>query len=263
MKNCLIGYTGFVGSNLLRQFEFEKLFRSINIDNIKGKHFNLVVCAGAPGEKWIANLNPDDDKRRIEFLIRSLKTIKCRTFVLISTADVFKLPQGVDEASEIDELGLHPYGLNRRALEKFVQKNFPSHLIVRLPGLVGPGLRKNVIFDFLNNNNLNLIDCRAVYQFYPIENLWRDISIALKEKLKLVHLTSEPISVSKIALHGFRQSFSHKLNNIPACYDMRTRHGKLFGSKGYYQYGCQATIETIKAYIESEPLTIFPVSKKL
>jgi hypothetical protein len=48
--DALIGYSGFVGSTLLKQRHFDSLFRSTNIDEIVGKTFDMVVCAGAPAQ---------------------------------------------------------------------------------------------------------------------------------------------------------------------------------------------------------------------
>ena len=215
MKQGLIGYSGFVGSTLLKQAAFESLYRSTNIGEIEGKSFDMVVCAGAPAQKWIANREPEADRQKIEGLIANLKSMKCKTFVLISTVDVFKNPLGVDEGTAVDESGLHAYGLHRRLLEKFVESHFPRHLIVRLPGLVGPRLRKNVIYDFLNDNNLHAIDSRGIFQFYPMVNLWYDIQIALNAGLQLVHLTAEPISVADVSEHGFGRSFEQTQANSP------------------------------------------------
>ena len=157
MTNALIGHSGYVGSTLLRQTRFDAMYRSTDIADIRGSAHELVVCAGAPAQKWIANREPAADREKIEGLMAHLSTIRCKRFVLISTVDVFQSPLGVDEDTPIDEAGLHAYGLHRRMLEKFVAETFEDHLIVRLPGLVGPGLRKNVIFDFLNDNNLQQI----------------------------------------------------------------------------------------------------------
>ena len=52
-----------------------------------------------------------------------------------------------------------------------LRKKFSRHVIVRLPGLIGPGLRKNIIFDFLNHNNVTKIESRSVFQFCPMVNL--------------------------------------------------------------------------------------------
>lgn len=256
MSNGLIGFTGFVGSTLARQAPFEALYRSTNIGEIEGRTFDTLVCAGAPAQKWIANREPEADRENIQGLIDHLRTVRCETFVLISTVDVFKNPQGVDESSRVDELGLHAYGLNRRLLECFVEDHFPRHLIVRLPGLVGPGLRKNVIFDFLNRNNLAAIDSRGSFQFYPMVNLWYDIQVALKAGLSLIHLTSEPLTVAQVSQQGFGQAFDHALESDAASYSMQTRHAELFGSAGRYQYSARETVLAVRAYAQSEPRTL-------
>jgi nucleoside-diphosphate-sugar epimerase len=253
MNNALIGCSGFVGSSLLKQAPFEFLYRSTNIAEIECKTFDTVVCAGAPAQKWIANKEPEADREKIEGLITHLKKITCNSFVLISTVDVFKNPQGVDESTIVDEVGLHAYGLHRQTLEKFVKSHFPCHLIIRLPGLVGPGLRKNVIFDFLNDNNLHSIDNRGVFQFYPMVNLWYDTQIALNAGLNLVHLTAEPISVADISAQGFGKAFEQIQANSPAAYDMRTRYAEIFGASGHYQYSRRETIQAVRAYAQSEP----------
>ena len=143
-----------------------------------------------------------------------------------------------------------------RLLEKFVQSHFKNHLIVRLPGLVGPGLRKNVIYDFLNDNNLHAIDSRGVFQFYPMVNLWWDIQTALQAGLKLVHLTAEPISVADVSEFGFGKAFTQPMTHPPAEYDMRTRHAAVFGGNGNYQYSQRETIQAVRAYAQSEPRLI-------
>jgi dTDP-4-dehydrorhamnose reductase len=256
MNNALIGFSGYVGSTLLKQERFTALYRSTNIDQIENESFDTVVCAGAPAQKWIANRDPATDLSKIEKLIEHLRTVKCRTFILISTVDVFGNPIGVDEDTPVDEADLHAYGLHRRRLEKFVEEYFDNYLIVRLPGLVGPALRKNVVFDFLNNNNLQVIDSRGVFQFYPMVNLWYDIQVALKAGLKLVHLTAAPISVADISQNGFGDSFSNIMEKPAARYDLRTKYAKYFGAIGDYQYSARETTQAVRTYAQSEPLTI-------
>lgn len=255
-KDALIGYSGFVGSTLLKQAPFEFLYRSTNINEIDGKSFDTVICAGAPAQKWIANREPEADLKKIEELISHLKSITCNNIILISTVDVFKNSLSVDESTPVDEDDLNAYGLHRRLLEKFVESHFSSHLIVRLPGLVGPGLKKNVIFDLLNENNLHTIDSRGIFQFYPMVNLWCDIQTALDSGLKLVHLTSEPISVADISAEGFYRPFEQILGNSPVTYDLRTQYGDIFGVSGHYQYTRRESIQAIRAYAQSENPTL-------
>ena len=256
MKTALIGFSGFVGSTLLKQHSFDELYRSNNIQDILGKKFDMAICAAAPAQKWIANRDPEADKKTIEALVHHLNAIECRKFILISTVDVFKKPVEVTEKTTVDEEGLHAYGLHRRHLEKFVQSRFSEHLIVRLPGLVGPGLRKNIIYDLRNNNNLHAIDSRHIFQFYPMVNLWSDIEIALAAELKLIHLTAAPVSAEEVARQGFSMHFQNQLEGIAAKYDMRTCHATLFGAHGCYQYSCRETIQAIRFYAQSEPSSL-------
>ena len=176
----------------------------------------------------------------------------CGELVLISTVDVFKNPRGVDESTVPDETGLHPYGLHRRLLEKFVETRFPEHLIVRLPGLVGSGLRKNIIFDFLNNNGTDRIDSRGLFQFYPMKYLWSDIRIALDAGLKILHLTAEPVSVAEVAKSGFGLEFDRTQPGVPARYDFRTRHAAIYGGSGDYQYNREQSLAAIAEYAQAE-----------
>lgn len=251
MTSALIGHSGFVGSTLLKQTSFNDLYRSTNIQDIREKNYETVVCAGAPAQKWLANKEPTEDAKKIDGLIEHLSQVKCKTFILISTVDVFKSPIDVDENTRVDTDDLHAYGLNRYRLEEFVKNNFDNHLIVRLPGLVGPGLKKNIIFDLLNKNNLEQVESRNVFQFYPMVNLWFDIQTALAEKLTLVHLTAEPISVAAIAKQGFGTDFENHKDNPLVSYNFKSCHAEFFGST-HYQYSYKETLLAVRAYAQSE-----------
>ena len=252
-NNALIGFSGFVGTTLLKQSSFESLYRSTNISDIRNNSFNTVVCAGVPAVKWLANKEPEQDKTSIESLIAHLSTIKCKTFILISTVDVFKDSKKAVESTPVDVSDLDPYGLHRYQLEEFVRKKFDNHLIIRLPGLVGSKLKKNIIYDFLNNNNLDIIDSRSIFQFYPMVNLWPDIQIALNNKCSLIHLTSEPISVQEVASQCFNLDFKQQTVSEPAIYDFRTEFGHLYGNDDdVYQYSKKEVLLAIRSYAQSE-----------
>lgn len=248
LENALIGYTGFVGATLMRQADFTALYRSTNIGDIRGKTFDTVVCAGAPGLKWKANACPDEDRAAIATLIDCLDRIDCKRLVLISTVDVFADPVGVDEATTVEQAALKPYGLHRRMLEEFVAGRFENTLTVRLPGLVGAGLRKNLVYDLKHGNGVERIDPRGVFQFYPMDRLWRDIGVASDAGLRLVHLTAEPVSVEQVALEGFGVRLAQAFDGAPVRYDFQTRHAALFGASGMYQYSKADTLAAVRDY---------------
>lgn len=250
MKNALIGCTGFVGMTLNKQCDFTCSYHSTDISLIENETFDQVICAAAPAQKWYANLHPDEDLQNIKKLISHLETLKTDQFILISTVDVFKTPVCINENSRVITEGLHPYGLNRYYLEEYIRARFKHHLIVRLPGLVGAGLKKNILFDFKHNNQLQAINSEDIFQFYPMVNLWKDISFALKNNLSLVHLSAYPIQVKEIASKVFNLSFKNKLDRPTIRYDMRSLYAPLWG-KELYQYDRRASLEAIRAYAES------------
>ncbi|MBD8524886.1 pyridine nucleotide transhydrogenase [Pseudomarimonas arenosa] len=251
--DALIGCTGFVGSTLQRQRSFAAGFRSTNIASIRGQSFAEIVCAGAPAKKWLANQDPDSDLASIQGLMSHLEQVSCERFVLISTVDVFPEPVAVDEESPIDQSQLQPYGRHRRMLEQFVADRFPDHLIVRLPGLVGPGLQKNAIFDLHNNNQLEKIDGRARFQFYPMVNLHADLQRAQALGLSLLHLTAAPLAMADVAESCFGIQHRVELPVTPASYDFRSRHAVQMGGAGVYQYSERESVTAIRCYAQSEP----------
>ena len=50
-NDALIGYSGFVGSLLLRQSDFAGRFRSTNLSEVGDIAWDTVVCAAAPAAK--------------------------------------------------------------------------------------------------------------------------------------------------------------------------------------------------------------------
>ena len=107
---------------------------------------------------------------------------------------------------------------------------------MRLPGLFGAGLRKNVIYDLLHDNQVDRIHPGGVFQFYDTARLHRDILTALRFGLELVHLATEPLRTADVAAQVFGRKLPLKPER-PARYDLRTRHAELFGGRGHYVAG--------------------------
>jgi len=145
----LVGYTGFVGSNLAATHKFDYLINSKNIESAHNVKPDLLVYAGVRAEKFLANTNPDADMDNIREALENIRKIAPKDIVLISTVDVYKKPVDVDEDSEMDIENLHAYGANRLWLEEQVIKEFPEAYIVRLPGLFGRNLKKNFLYDYI------------------------------------------------------------------------------------------------------------------
>lgn len=149
---ALVGYTGFVGSNIYSSSgnEIGAVYNSKNIKEAFGTQPELLIYAGIKAEKYLANSAPEKDMELINQAKDNIIRINPQKLVLISTIDVFRVPKNVDELSKIDTEGLQAYGYHRYLLELWVRKKFPDALIIRLPGLFGKNIKKNFIYDFIN-----------------------------------------------------------------------------------------------------------------
>ncbi|MCX7619816.1 MAG: NAD-dependent epimerase/dehydratase family protein [Acidimicrobiales bacterium] len=256
--SALIGSTGFVGTNLLRQRTFDHCYHRPNIQEIDGQHFDLVICAGAPAEKWRANQSPIADRQNLERLAAHLARMQAEQFVLVSTVDVYPSPIGVDETTPIDPAAAHPYGRNRFWLEQRCRDLFSSVTIVRLPGLFGPGLKKNLLFDLVHQRNLELTDHRSVFQFYDIRRLWSDLRTGLAAGVELLNLATEPVRAADVAKTCFGVDLTTETAAGPVAYDMRSVHTAIFGRSGPYLATAAETTESIRDWAHTERPTVNP-----
>ena len=222
MKNriAIVGYTGLVGGNLYKQYKKNykhiDLFNSKNISKIKKKSiYKKIICAGLPAEKWKANKFPKKDKLNTLKLIKNLKKSKTEKFILISTIDVnFK----------------HTYGKNRMYLENFVKKNFKNYSVVRLPGVFGQGLKKNIIYDLINKNQLEKIYYNDHYQWYDLSFLKKNIEEIEKKKKNLYEFYSEPI-INRDIIKLFNTKYKFKKRKEPIIYKFKPKNGYFFDKK--------------------------------
>lgn len=250
MLSALIGYSGFIGGNLIRQTRFDDLYNSKNIDNIKGKKYDLIVSAGTTSLRWKADLEPDVDWQNIEKLINCLKQVETKHFILISTVDVYPKPFAVDEDTIITQERQKGYGLNRYKLEMFIRKNFRSSTCIRLSQTFGSGLKKNFIFDLIYNNRLDFTHKDSSFQWYDLNNLWKDILIARKNNIPIVNFAVEPLSAKEAAKYTLNKVFATITDKPPLRYDMRTKYSSLYNSHGHYIYNRLETLEALKVFIK-------------
>jgi nucleoside-diphosphate-sugar epimerase len=248
---ALIGFTGFVGSNLADRATFDALYNSSNIQEMRGRSHSLVVCAGVSAVKWEANRDPEADWRSIGVLLNVLGTISTHRLVLISTIDVYPVQAGADESFDCASGENHPYGTHRLSVERFCLETFPSVLILRLPALFGPGLKKNVIFDLLNRNALEAINPSSSFQYYDVRDLWDDYVRVEAAGLGLVNLFTEPIRTGDI-LEALFPGTTVGAEAPRQEYDLHTRHASLRGRTGPYLYGRAEIMTKLGAFVEDE-----------
>lgn len=224
----LVGNTGLIGQNLKQKINFDYEFNSKNIKDI-----DLCVdgcdlyLSCLPATKWFINQNIEKDFANINSIISYLSKKRYKNIFLFSTIDVYSdSPINVDEDYCPNFSGLN-YGSNRLLFEHLIKQfiSYENCYIFRLPALFGKFLKKNIIYDLLNNNRIDSINLNSYYQWYNLENLEDDIkSLIIKNpKSDIFNLFTEPIYTEELVANVFPE-FKLKARNDLVRYDWKTKH---------------------------------------
>lgn len=251
MTTGLVGGTGFVGGTIARQRRVDRAYHRPNVHEVRGQRFDRLYLAGAPAQKWVANENPQGDVAALAAQVEHLRHVEADLVVLISTVDVYPAPVGITESTPL-HLDDHPqaYGRNRLWFEGAVRGLFPHALVVRLPGLFGTGLRKNLVYDLLHERE-EFAHCDSVFQFYDLARLCDDVDTALGAGLELVNLATEPVSARDVANTVFNRELVNEVG-APAQYDMRTEHATVFAGSGDYVMDRVEVLTAMHGFVRAE-----------
>jgi len=158
MRIALIGWRGFVGSAFARFFKKQGIpFTGVDRANYArhaGAVCDLAILAAANSKKFVAEETPLADlEQSVELTSRILRDFQAARHLLLSTVDVYNdlsSPETTRETTPIDAGALGNYGFHKRLSELLVLRHSPHPLVFRLAGMVGPGLKKNPVFDVCN-----------------------------------------------------------------------------------------------------------------
>lgn len=252
--DALIGYTGFVGSNLFSSLKGKneiKTYNSKNISKIGKEVFDTLYISAIQAKKWWANQNPDDDIRLIDNLLSNLQEVSAKNVVFISTVDVYQPPLDADEDKVLDK-NIHAYGANRLYAEERIKALYDNVHIIRLQGLVANNLSKNVIFDLKHKNMLATINPHSTLQWYPLERLFKDISVVLENNIELINFSVEPITTKEIIdiapLTQQERNLTSTEPSTPVHYNVTSKYAPLFGGQNGYIVPATESLEAISQY---------------
>ena len=275
-KNCIIGYTGFVGSNIINKYGsivFDEFYNSKNIDSIN-TNYNVIVFAGLPGNVGYANKNHKEDLENVNFLMNKLQNIKCNKFILISTINVYPCLHSQHTESEVLEVekSIDYYGKHRLMFEKFISESYDDYSILRLPSIYGTNLKKGILFDLLNKHYLEDICIEDKLQFYDLSDINDHIKYVIDNNIKILNLVSEPIYVKDI-LDGIFTDYklmnSSQISHNNSIINLKIRQPKNLNicsshfTNGYI-YNSSDSITKIKNFVDSnnkQLLVVIPLYK--
>ena len=247
LKNALIGHTGFIGSNLKDLKKNFSYFNSYNIHKIERKKYESIYCAGTYSKIWIANKKPLEDRKNIDKLIKHLRRVDAKKIFLISSSEVYGNQKKTFENSKIDNVKKKPYAYNRLKLEKFVEKKFSKHFILRLPIVYGKNFVKNFIFDLISKKNIKNLNGNDYVQIYNVSNLQNHLKFIEKENIRKINISSKPFKVKYLAKKFFGVLLKNKKKfrviNIKSIYGS---HNKT------YFLSQKKTIEDLKKFLKKK-----------
>ena len=106
---ALVGHTGFVGGNLLRQTQFDDLYNSSNIGAIAGGQQELIVDSGASIEKFAGEELSAQLRIALAWSLRE----RCGGVVVSETATTEIFPGDRDKCTDAGAPSLSASGFSR------------------------------------------------------------------------------------------------------------------------------------------------------
>lgn len=160
---AIVGANGFVGSAFVRQSTSRYQVTEITRDNYasyRGHSFDVVVDASGNSKKFISDEDPERDfDLTVRHRLKTVRDFVAPVHLHVSSVDVYvdlASPETTREETPIDRSRQSRYGFHKLLAEDVVRHYANEWLIVRLAGMVGPGLRKNPVFDILHGKQLRL-----------------------------------------------------------------------------------------------------------
>ena len=176
-----------------------------NYDASVGASADVLINANGNSKKYLAARDPKDEfDQSVRSVMKSLHDFNVSRYIHLSTIDVYNdraNPANNTETAVIDPGTLSPYGFHKYIAESLVRFYAPSWLILRMGGFVGPGLRKNTIYDLLTNAQIR-VNPDSEYQYMHSGDLARTVFdlLDLQPKNDIINICGEgTVSIRDIA----------------------------------------------------------------
>jgi hypothetical protein len=224
----LIGSTGLVGTTLKETIDFDYEFNSKNINDFLNNNYvdAELYLSCLPATKWMVNKDIPTDLKNIYDIIDIISKKSYSKVNLISTIDVYCDSPLMSDETYGPNVNTLSYGTNRYLFEMLVERFIRTNdlKIFRLPALYNKHIKKNILYDLINNNNVEQINSNSMFQWYNLNSLSTDIYYYSKSypNRKVFNLFPEPVDSYDIVklFPNHEDKVQHKEQRI--VYDFKT-----------------------------------------
>lgn len=227
----IIGGNGFVGSAIVRacgrrSLEYRILAHD-TIDQFTGSACDILINANGNSKKYMADREPlwefDASVRSVR---ASLANIHADRYIHLSSCDVYPDCTSTNTTREdqmLDVTKQSAYGFHKYLAEQCVMRYAPEWLIFRMGGFVGPGLKKNAIYDILHDGPLWL-NPKSELQFIHVDTA-ADIIVEMalsKESHEIYNLCGSGVIALTEVLEAVGNNVTCELQSPVVRYEVST-----------------------------------------
>jgi nucleoside-diphosphate-sugar epimerase len=189
MKICIIGHKGFIGNTIYNYFIDKHSVFTIEkkTKNIPKEEFDIVINCAGNAKKYLSEKKPFEDVLTNAKIFHTILQLKIKKFIHISSISASEIPN-------------NNYTISKLISENYSKLYFPNCIILRIGGVIGPNLKKNVVFDIINNKNL-FITFDSTYNYISTHEIAKIIEKIIKLNIKneIINVAaSQPICVNNI-----------------------------------------------------------------
>jgi hypothetical protein len=246
--NILVGNTGVIGTTLKKSITFDFEFNSKNISEYNVPDDCNLYLSCLPATKWLVNKDPFTDLKNAQVIIDIISKKKYNKVYLFSTIDVYCESNLRSDENTVPTISTLNYGTNRYLFEIMVKQllKYNNVKIFRLPALYSPDIKKNVLYDLLNNNNIENVNANSVFQWYNLKNLVSDVEYysSTYSNQTVFNLFPAGIDTSRLLNELFPEYKTKVSRKDLAYYDYRT----ILNSSGYLQ-SSTVSFDSIKIFV--------------
>ncbi|MCF7837664.1 MAG: NAD-dependent epimerase/dehydratase family protein [Candidatus Marinimicrobia bacterium] len=181
MKTCLIlGSRGFIGSALAAEAAAQgwnvTAVDRANYAACRGARADILIHAAGNARKYVDEQDPVSGYAlSVTSVMQALHDFTYETYVQLSSGAVYPdegCPARNAEDTALDPARMTRYGCHKWLAEQLVRQYAPRRVILRLGGFVGPGLKKNAVYDLLSGGPLH-VHPDSAFQYLDTRDLAR------------------------------------------------------------------------------------------